>query len=581
MSPIFTCGAVHPNSSCNQVSLDVHHSTPKPHGFQSSVHSQPSSSNLSDISSSVQSQVKPPSGPYVSDAFEPNPRTAASMVASQVKPLPSLSSFSSSQSISVTVAPPPDSGFLHSEFEQYPPKSETHLGHDRLNLVTQNTLPLPHTSIGMDDGRRRSYDDGVRPLNILFGRKGESTQQLPEVPLTAPAVSEGLTVASSRRDKRHSINPGLSLSDFNVVASASGLSPILSHPSSHLSRQPSTPPTPAASPLREQSDPQSPSSRSTSQSGSRLSHSSLPSSSSPPYADAEQQQLPQSSTPSIHQDEQDQTIVVRPSPPSTVMLDSAPPPKPRARMRPLDGPSSPDVDGYKGRSSSSVNLDLKETDVLRSQRSFVHQRQRDSRSDSGRLSDPSLSKSRSISPAHRADVPQNIESETDTEAESDHSAHRSQIRNSEPPSPPPKEDKDIFTETSDADLDMSITTQLDNGSDDTESSPVEHTSHSTFIAPALPPIRFSMNTADFSELFNSVGGMPSIKSMDHLAKLSEEELHENYTPPSTATFETNLTPTSNITVIPVVENGSHGDSEAAGKRSSSYDDRSLDWYVLC
>jgi hypothetical protein len=90
-----------------------------------------------------------------------------------------------------------------------------------------------------------------------------------------------------------------------------------------------------------------------------------------------------------------------------------------------------------------------------------------------------------------------------------------------------------------------------------------------------------MNTADFSELFNSVGGMPSIKSMDHLAKLSEEELHENYTPPSTATFETNLTPTSNITVIPVVENGSHGDSEAAGKRSSSYDDRSLDWYVLC
>jgi Rho-type GTPase-activating protein 1/2 len=513
----------------------------------------------------------------VSDAFEPSPRTVASTVTSRVKPLPSLLSFSSSQSISVTVAPPPESGYIHSEFGQYPPKADTYLGHD---AVKQSTLPLPHASIGIDDGRRRSYDDGVRPLNILFGRKGESTQQLPEVPLTAPAVSEGLTAATSRRDKRNSINPGLSLSDFNTIASDPTLSPTRS--SSRLSREPSTPPTPVASPFREQSNPQSPSSRPTSHSDSRLSHSGLQSSSSLPYAEVERQEPPRSSTLTMHLDEQDQTIVVRPSPPSAVKLDSVPPPKPRLRMRPFDGPSSPDVDGSKGQSSSSANLELKEVDFLRSRRSSGHQRQRGSRSDSGRLSDLSLSNSRSISPAHRADVPQNIESETETEAESDNGAQRSQIRELEPPAPvpPPKEDKDTFIETrSDADLDMSITTQLDNGSDDTESSPVEHTSHSTFIAPALPPIRFSMNTADFSELFNSVGGLPSIKSMDHLAKLSEEELHGNYTPPSTTTFETNLTPTSNTTVIPVVKNGSHGDNEAAEKRSSSCDDRSIDWYV--
>ena len=496
----------------------------------------------------------------MSDAFEPSPLTAASTIASEVKP---LSSFPSSQSISVTVAPPdPD---FPLEFGQYPPKSDTHLGNDRPHPVKQSTLSLPHTYIGMDDGRRRSYDDGVRPLNILFGRKGEPTQRLPEVPLTAPAVSQGLSVATSRRDKRHSINPGLASPDFNAIANVSGLAPTLSPPSpSHPGQQTSTPPSPV-SPLGERSNPQSPSSRSTSQSGSRFSHSSLQPSSPPLYAEAEQQLPLQSSTPPMHQDEQDQTIVVKPSPPSTVMLDSAPPPKPRARIRPLDERSSPDVDEFKGRNQLPADMDLKEIDVLRSQRSFVRQRQRGSRSDPGRLSNPSLSKSRSISPAHRADVPQNIESETDTEAESDRGAHRSH--------PLPLREKDTFTENNDADLDVSITTQLDNGSDDTESSPVEHTSHSTFIAPALPPIRFSMNTADFSELFNSVGGAPAIRSLYHLAELSEEEMHENYTPPSTATFEPNLTPTSNITVKPVAENGSHSE------KRSSCDDH--DWCVFC
>jgi len=47
-----------------------------------------------------------------------------------------------------------------------------------------------------------------------------------------------------------------------------------------------------------------------------------------------------------------------------------------------------------------------------------------------------------------------------------------------------------------------------------DASPVEQTSHSTYIAPALPPIRFSMNNADFSELLSSVGGLPSLKKVD-------------------------------------------------------------------
>jgi hypothetical protein len=238
-------------------------------------------------------------------------------------------------------------------------------------------------------------------------------------------------------------------------------------------------------------------------------------------------------------------------------------------------PASPNADEFKGRNSSSLNPDLNGVDVTHSSR---YQRQRGSHSYPARLSDASLNSSRSISPAHRIDVPQNIESETDTEAENDNDAQRSQIRESELPVPPPKDNKDILVESSDTDLDMSLS-QIDNGSDDTESSPVQQVSHSTFIAPALPPIRFSMNTADFSELFSSVGGLPSIKSMDHLAKLSEE-IHGKCSPPPTASFETNLTPTSNTTVIPVVDDSSRDDSEAAA-RISFDDDRNTDWFVFC
>jgi hypothetical protein len=561
----------------NQAS-DIYHSAPRSHAPKSSLNPQPSSALLSDFAPSL---VKSSSGQYVSDAFEPSPWTSPSAATSQVKTLPSLASISSSQSISVTVAPPQDSGYIHPEYEQYPSKSISYLDHHKPSTVKQNTLPLPQTATGIGDGRRRSFDDGVRPLDVLFARKGDSTQHLSEVPLTAPATSKGLDVANSRRDKRHSINPGVSSSDFNAIASVPAISPTLS--SSFPSQQPSAPPTPLASPHWEQSNPHSPSSRPASDSGSRLSHLSLHLSSSAPHTEARQQERPQPSTPSMHPIEQDQTIVVRPSPPSTVILDSAPLPRPRARIRPVDEPSILSVEGHTGRSSLSANLDPKDVDVLRAPRSLVHQRQPVSRSHPGRLSDPSQARSRSISPAYRADVPQNIESETDTEAESDSGGQRSHTWESVPPDPPQKEDSELLTEITDVDSETPISIQPDNGSEDTESSTVEHTSHSTFIAPALPPIRFSMNTADFSELFNSVGGMPSLKAINHLAELSEE-LHGNYTPSPTANFEieTNLTPTSNVTMIPGIENDSRGDSEAAGKRSSSSDasdDRSADRYV--
>lgn len=98
------------------------------------------------------------------------------------------------------------------------------------------------------------------------------------------------------------------------------------------------------------------------------------------------------------------------------------------------------------------------------------------------------------------------------------------------------------------DVDASVS-QPDSSDDMSESSPVEHTSHSTFIAPALPPIRFSMTTSDFSDLFNSAEGKASLKQ---LANITEDfDGHVPMTPPPTAvslySTESSVTPTSDAT----------------------------------
>ncbi|KAL6300918.1 hypothetical protein BKA93DRAFT_828624 [Sparassis latifolia] len=53
-----------------------------------------------------------------------------------------------------------------------------------------------------------------------------------------------------------------------------------------------------------------------------------------------------------------------------------------------------------------------------------------------------------------------------------------------------------------------------------ESSPVKRTSHATFIAPALPPIRIAMGGTDFSDLFKSVGG--DVPKLDQLKEANED-----------------------------------------------------------
>ncbi|KAJ4476842.1 hypothetical protein C8J55DRAFT_515881 [Lentinula edodes] len=84
----------------------------------------------------------------------------------------------------------------------------------------------------------------------------------------------------------------------------------------------------------------------------------------------------------------------------------------------------------------------------------------------------------------------------------------------------------------------------------------------TFIAPALPPIRFSLNAADFSDLFTSVGGnMNSLKNFDTLATVAENHTSErklwditpSTPPPSAASVQPNtMSQTLNVQSVRVV-----------------------------
>lgn len=170
------------------------------------------------------------------------------------------------------------------------------------------------------------------------------------------------------------------------------------------------------------------------------------------------------------------------------------------------------------------------------------------------------------SPSHFVDVPHSIESGTDTEAESEDNG--SEDSYDRPPALPPKEAPPRLVKRPD-DLRVDVTqrsfTPSNAGESEgtPESSPIERTSHATFIAPALPPIRISMGGADFSDLYKMGDSAPG-KGADNKLRLDL-----SLTPPDSAGAP--MTPRSDITVLGSAD---HKVDETPVRRGQTNADRS-------
>ncbi|KAG5342922.1 hypothetical protein C0989_005870 [Termitomyces sp. Mn162] len=525
--------------------------------------SRPSSSRDQDTTQPIRSPIKS----YVSDAFAAAHQAQSS--SSSFQPTPS-SSLYPSQSISVTTAPPIEPNRpppLHLIEPSITSEVEC------LNPVKQRTLPVPGVSQDTPGERRRSYDDGVRPLNVLFGKES-SIHKTSDNPLTTPVVSNGLTARPSRRDKRHSINPGISLPELNTHTSTQ-ISQFTVSPhsiSSPANTSADRVPTllsengreshPSLSPLREEFPSKFPSSlRSTSHDNLQWSNSSRHSSSSG-LAYADEQELSRPLSPTHFGD---QTIVIT-VPPMAVTVGSVPSSKARTKVG--TEVTDPNAGGSQS-GDACLSSGTKELEVLRSQRSpdsIQHAESR--RTSTASLGAQAQPRSRSVSPAH---VPQNVESETNTDLEAESPEDQTHFQESLP-SLSLKDAKGSSTlkEASVAEEADMTSPSVESGSEDlSESSPVEYTSHSTFIAPALPPIRLSLSSNDFSELLNSVGGFPSRISLSQLTKIPEGEKSGTLdSPPTAADLAADITPTPRAPLLPPTVEESEAEDDTIKPQSS-------------
>lgn len=324
------------------------------------------------------------------------------------------------------------------------------------------------------EARRRSYDDGAQPLQTFFAQKSGDP---PLGPNARPSTSEGLAI-TPRSEKRRSINAGLILPTGTDNAM---LSPISITFSDHTSFHPSTP-SGQASPRSETQSfgRQGLAPGPTVQGNSTDSYHSL----------AATEGISRSESFYIAtEDNEDQTINLK------LLLN---------RSREPSRSPSPAI------SRQNDNVDSRSHPLNGNRMS--------NRSIEGR---GSFVSSRSTSPHHQVDVPHGIEDGSDSEALGDGGP---MLDEHHPLPPAPTGDNDNSNTHSPVlseDLDASIPSQHEASDDLSESSPVERTSRATFIAPALPPIRFSLNTADFAELLSSVQGN-KLKSLDQMVTLLRE-----------------------------------------------------------
>ncbi|KAF4620597.1 hypothetical protein D9613_000644 [Agrocybe pediades] len=440
-----------------------------------------------------------PSTASIVNSVDPLPPSYSSATASrpQVSRSPSSSeSIPASNSISVTIGLP----------------------QEQLDGPQVKSKPLSVSDTVPDSLQEPRTSNGSRPLN---GHQGQDF--LPPTsgnlrPSLLPST-EGLSV-TSRRDKRRSINPGLSMSQSREFAT--------NQVSVLPSRQASLP-VYDGSPTGGQSQQLifTPDSRSQTPSRSN----SLQSSYSSQRMNNDQSRSSSSDTHS-NELQQDDTITIKL--PANIAHSASDTMSPATEQTPSSVVDKSAVQ----RSSAS----LSPTDTA----GFASTRRTSLASNRSLDAYHSSSNSRSVTPSP-ADVPRDIDSGTDTDADNGNESDTFQEHDDgeRPPALPPKDGKgrrseSLSTENTD-DFQFSESMQSTDVSEyNPDSLSMQRLSHTTFIAPALPPIRFSMNAADFSELLNSVGGLPPLKSIDTLAKLTKQKQDNTpSTPPPTASSFSN------------------------------------------
>ena len=388
--------------------------------------------------------------------------------------------------------------------------------------------------------RRKSFDDGVRPsLSTQSGNDGESG-----VSGTAP-----LNVAKSKREKRGSIDPRMHLEvskwQQNSASPSSGTSIAQSPTASGTAAGTSSSLTPVASQGASRS-PTSP---------TKLSGQESPKVTSPlrDYFNGtdNDEDMTSAERKSNSSGASNTTAFYSPaaSPQSSINRNDSPTSTSRSMTAPVPasqtkGATTTEVLAKPPSRSDSLRLPngagqrqngrlLPVQQTLRPKRSF------DDRSD--RLS-PRMrtefgatdmgKRSRSVSPKP-PDVPHGIESGTDTDADGDnemdttqtlitHRREPSSPRTAVPPALPPK-DMQMKPVGANAGLKIealptsngtrspahSRDASRDSDLQDEVPSPVQAQERQSafFVAPALPPMRFSMNGTDFKDILNSLGGV--------------------------------------------------------------------------
>jgi hypothetical protein len=356
--------------------------------------------------------------------------------------------------------------------------------------------------------RRKSYDDGTRPLNILF--KNDAP----------PNSSQSLRV-TDRASKRNSINPGTT---FNYEAVAESYKSA-SAPDSPLPNVLLTPDTDrtviqtdarslaskeqAAGELSSQPSRTTPADTlaSTSVTSSNLSRSRSRTESIP---------KPTTSVDSVRPPLRQNMILER-TPPRTHSLNTP--------SQDSQNPSrhQPPVASVKNGTSSKGSSNEKDKVKHGSSLSIDVEKSR-----AGYSTRPMSPAHKATSPAHKVDVPRGIESGTDTSdgerepgADEQSRQRLPSTRKETKPRPRPMQlDLDMKRSAS---QDESFINSADVDSEE-ESSPVERVSRSTFIAPAHPPIRVSMTANGFQELLSLVDprNRSSLQSIEELVKLNQD-----------------------------------------------------------